>query len=269
MHLASLVEMVESGFDERVLLGTHADPVTGTRFGQLVRTGASTLPGYTALVYAGENHPLLPVALFSAAWAGIPFVPVNYRLEDHQLIGLVQRQPGALVLADEPTGNLDPANGAKVLALLAERIRQAGAIGILVTPLMASISEDSLRAVPSALREASTGLGARRSTTVIKVVLPAAISGIVAALLISVSRAIGETMVVTMGAGAAAKLSLNPFEAMTTMTVKIVSQLTGDTDFAAPETLVAFALGMTLFVLTLGLNIVALQIVRKYKEQYE
>jgi acyl-CoA synthetase (AMP-forming)/AMP-acid ligase II len=103
MHLASLVEMVESGFDERVLLGTHADPVTGTRFGQLVRAGASTLPGYSSLVYAGENHPLLPVALFSAAWAGIPFVPVNYRLEDHHLVSLIERQPGALVLADEGT----------------------------------------------------------------------------------------------------------------------------------------------------------------------
>ena len=103
MHLASLVEMVESGFDERVLVGTHAEPVTGTRFGEMVRSGAATLSGYTALVYAGENHPLLPVALFSAAWAGIPFVPVNYRLEDHQLRSLVERQPGALVLADDAT----------------------------------------------------------------------------------------------------------------------------------------------------------------------
>ena len=103
MHLASLVEMVESGFDERVLLGTHDAPVTGTEFGRMVRAGAASLEGCSALVYAGENHPLLPVALFSAAWAGIPFVPVNYRLEDHQLIGLVQRQPGALVLADQPT----------------------------------------------------------------------------------------------------------------------------------------------------------------------
>ena len=103
MHLASLVEMVESGFDERVLLGSVTAPVTGTDFGRMVRSGASTLPGYTSLVYAGENHPLLPVALFSAAWAGIPFVPVNYRLEDAHLISLINRQPGALVLADEHT----------------------------------------------------------------------------------------------------------------------------------------------------------------------
>ena len=101
MHLSSLVEMVESGFDDRVLLGTAADPVTGSRLGQMVRAGASTLHHATAVVYVGENHPLLPIALFSAAWAGVPFVPVNYRLEDHQLNALVARQPGALVLADE------------------------------------------------------------------------------------------------------------------------------------------------------------------------
>ncbi|MDO8361537.1 MAG: AMP-binding protein [Actinomycetota bacterium] len=104
MHLASLVEMVESGFDERALLGTHEHPVTGAQLGQLVRAGASTIQGkYTSLVYAGENHPLLPVALLSAAWAGIPFVPVNYRLEDHHLMSLIDRQPGALVLADQHT----------------------------------------------------------------------------------------------------------------------------------------------------------------------
>ena len=104
MHLASLVEMVESGFDDRVLLGPANHPITGARLGQLVRASASQLAGTcTALVYAGENHPMLPVALLSAAWAGIPFVPVNYRLEDHHLIDLVQRQPGALVLADEAT----------------------------------------------------------------------------------------------------------------------------------------------------------------------
>ena len=92
---------------------------------------------------------------------------------------------------------------------------------------------------------------------------------IVGAILLAASRAIGETMIVVMGAGAAAQMGLNPFEAMTTITVKIVSQLTGDTDFAAPETLVAFALGLTLFTITLGLNIVALYVVRKYREQYE
>ncbi len=142
-------------------------------------------------------------------------------------------------------------------------------IGILNIPFISSLSDDIINAVPQSLRDGSLGLGATRSETIRQVVLPAALPGIVGAVLMAASRAIGETMIVSMGAGAAAKLDLNPFEAMTTMTVKIVGQLTGDTDFAAPETLVAFALGMTLFVITLGLNIVALWIVRRYREQYE
>jgi phosphate transport system permease protein len=142
-------------------------------------------------------------------------------------------------------------------------------IGILNVPFISSLSDDIINAVPQSLRDGSLGLGATKSETVRQVILPAALPGIVGAILMAASRAIGETMIVVMGAGAAAKLSLNPFEAMTTMTVKIVGQLTGDTDFAAPETLVAFALGMTLFIITLGLNIFALWIVRKYREQYE
>lgn len=142
-------------------------------------------------------------------------------------------------------------------------------IGILNIPFISSLSDDIINAVPQSLRDGSYGLGATKSETVRQVILPAALPGIVGAILMAASRAIGETMVVVMGAGAAAQLSLNPFDAMTTMTVKIVGQLTGDTDFASPETLVAFALGMTLFIITLGLNVFALFIVRKYREQYE
>ena len=142
-------------------------------------------------------------------------------------------------------------------------------IGILNIPFISSLADDIINAVPQSLRDGSYGLGATKSETIRQVVLPAALPGIVGAILMAASRAIGETMIVSMGAGAAAQLSLNPFEAMTTMTVKIVGQLTGDTDFAAPETLVAFALGMTLFVITLGLNVLALIVVRKYREQYE
>jgi phosphate transport system permease protein len=142
-------------------------------------------------------------------------------------------------------------------------------IGIMNIPFISSLSDDIINAVPQSLRDGSLGIGATKSETIREVVLPAALPGIVGAILMAASRAIGETMIVVMGAGAAAKLSLNPFEAMTTMTVKIVGQLTGDTDFASPETLVAFALGMTLFIITLGLNILALVIVRKYREQYE
>jgi phosphate transport system permease protein len=142
-------------------------------------------------------------------------------------------------------------------------------MGIMVIPFVSSLSDDIINAVPQALRDGSLGLGATNSETIRQVVLPAALPGVVGAILLAASRAIGETMIVVMGAGAAAKLSLNPFEAMTTVTVKIVSQLTGDTEFASPETLVAFALGLTLFLFTLSLNVLALYIVRKYREQYE
>lgn len=142
-------------------------------------------------------------------------------------------------------------------------------MGIMVIPFVSSLSDDIINAVPQSMRDGSLGLGATPSETIRKVVLPAALPGVVGAILLAASRAIGETMIVVMGAGAAARLSMNPFEAMTTVTVKIVSQLTGDTEFGSPETLVAFALGLTLFVITLGLNVIALVIVRKYREQYE
>ncbi len=142
-------------------------------------------------------------------------------------------------------------------------------MGIMLIPFVSSLSDDIINAVPQAMRDGSLGLGATQSETVRQVILPAALPGIVGAILLAASRAIGETMIVVLGAGAIAKFSLNPLEAMTTITTRIVSQLTGDTDFASPETLVAFALGLTLFVLTLGLNVLALYIVRKYREQYE
>ncbi|WP_050930286.1 phosphate ABC transporter permease subunit PstC [Aestuariivita boseongensis] len=142
-------------------------------------------------------------------------------------------------------------------------------MGIMLIPFVSSLSDDIINAVPQAMRDGSYGLGATQSETIRQVVIPAALPGIVGAILLAASRAIGETMIVVLGAGAAARLSLNPFEAMTTVTAKIVSQLTGDSDFASPEALVAFALGTTLFVITLGLNVLALYIVRKYREQYE
>ena len=152
----------------------------------------------------------------------------------------------------------------------ASSVMTAGLVmGIMLIPFVSSLSDDIINAVPQSMRDGSLGLGATPSETIRQVVIPAALPGIVGAMLLAASRAIGETMIVVLGAGAAARLSLNPFEAMTTVTVKIVSQLTGDTDFASPETLVAFALGLTLFVITLALNVFALYIVRKYREQYE
>jgi phosphate transport system permease protein len=142
-------------------------------------------------------------------------------------------------------------------------------MGIMIVPFISSLSDDVITQVPRSMREGSLGLGATRSETIMRVVLPAALPGIVGAVLLAVSKAIGETMIVVMVAGNSPVLQPNPFEAVSTITVTIVNQLTGDTDFASPQSLVGFALGITLFVMTLGLNIVALQIVRKYREQYE
>ena len=152
----------------------------------------------------------------------------------------------------------------------ARSVATAGIVmGIMLIPFVSSLSDDIINAVPQSMRDGSYGLGATKSETIKQVVLPAALPGIVGAILLATSRAIGETMIVVMGAGAIARFAGNPLEALTTITTRIVSQLTGDGDFASPETLVAFALGLTLFVLTLGLNVLALYIVRKYREQYE
>ncbi len=152
----------------------------------------------------------------------------------------------------------------------AQSVLTAGLVmGIMLIPFVSSLSDDIITAVPGSMRDGSLGLGATRSETIKRVILPAALPGIVGALLLTASRAVGETMIVVLAAGVAANLTLNPFQAMTTITVKIVNQLTGDLEFTSPQTLVAFALGMTLFVLTLGMNVFALYIVRKYREQYE
>ena len=142
-------------------------------------------------------------------------------------------------------------------------------MGIMIIPFVSSLSDDIITQVPRALRDGSLGLGATKSETIRQVVIPAALPGIIGAFLLAASRAIGETMIVVLAAGNSPLLHVNPLEAVSTVTVTIVNQLTGDTDFASPQALVAFALGLTLFVITLGLNIVALYIVRTYREQYE
>lgn len=142
-------------------------------------------------------------------------------------------------------------------------------MGIMIIPFISSLSDDIIRQVPRAMRDGSLGLGATKSETIRMVIVPAALPGIVGAILLAVSRAIGETMIVVLAAGNAPVLRFNPAEPVSTFTVTIVTALTGDSDFASPQSLVAFALGLTLFVITLVLNIGALAIVRKYREQYE
>ena len=142
-------------------------------------------------------------------------------------------------------------------------------MGIMIIPFISSLSDDILNQVPKTLRDGAYGLGATQSETIKDVLLPAALPGIVGAFLLAVSRAIGETMIVVLAAGNSPVLRGTPLEPISTITVSIVNQLTGDTDFAGPQSLVGFALGLTLFVMTLALNIVALYIVRRFREQYE
>jgi len=142
-------------------------------------------------------------------------------------------------------------------------------MGIMIIPLVSSLADDAINAVPTAMRDGALGLGSTRSETMTKVILPAALPGIVGGILLAVSRAIGETMIVVMAAGLAANLTANPFEAVTTVTVQIVTLLVGDQEFDSAKTLAAFALGLMLFIVTLFLNVIGLGVVRKYREQYD
>ena len=165
---------------------------------------------------------------------------------------------------------LSEMGGAVGLSIASESALVAGLVmGIMIIPFVSSLSDDIITAVPNSLREGSYGLGATKSETVKQVILPAALPGIVGGVLLAVSRAIGETMIVVMAAGLSANLTANPFEAVTTVTVQIVTLLVGDQEFDSPKTLAAFALGLVLFFVTLALNIVALHVVRKYREQYD
>jgi phosphate transport system permease protein len=142
-------------------------------------------------------------------------------------------------------------------------------MGIMIIPFVSSLSEDVIHAVPQSMRDGSLALGATRFETIRHVVIPAALPGIVGSILLAVSRAVGETMIVVMAAGLSANLSFNPLATVTTVTVQIVTLLVGDQEFDSPKTLAAFALGLLLFVFTLALNFIALRVVRRYREQYE
>ena len=142
-------------------------------------------------------------------------------------------------------------------------------MGIMIIPFVSSISDDVINAVPQDLRDGAYSLGATKSETIKQVVIPAALPGIVGGILLAISRAIGETMIVVMAAGLAANMTVNPLKTVTTVTVQIVTLLVGDQEFDSPKTLAAFALGLLLFIVTLLLNVIALHVVRKYREQYE
>ncbi|TVZ42071.1 phosphate transport system permease protein [Alteromonadaceae bacterium 2753L.S.0a.02] len=156
------------------------------------------------------------------------------------------------------------------MAVTSESALAAGLVmGVMIIPFISSLSDDVINAVPQSLRDGALGLGATRSEVIKQVVIPAALPGIVGGVLLAVSRAIGETMIVVMAAGLSAKLTANPLDSVTTVTVQIVTLLVGDQEFDSPKTLAAFALGLMLFIVTLALNYIALHVVRKYREQYE
>ena len=148
-------------------------------------------------------------------------------------------------------------------------IAAGGVMGIMIIPFISSLSDDAINAVPRSMRDGSYAMGATKGETITRVLLPAALPGIMGGILLAASRAIGETMIVVMAAGIIANMTANPFEPVTTVTVQIVTLLIGDSEFDNPKTLAAFALGLVLFVVTLALNVLALHIVRKYREQYD
>jgi phosphate transport system permease protein len=247
-------------------------------------------PGFSTSGTAEGSYGLIPLLWGTLMVSGIALlvaVPVGlmiaiYLAEYASSSFRAWAKPAIEVLAGIPT----IVYGVFALMVIGPFAKQAGAyigldinatsaltagfvMGIMIIPFVSSLSDDIITQVPRSLRDGSLGLGATKSETIRQVVLPAALPGIIGAFLLAASRAIGETMIVVLAAGNSPLLHINPLEAVSTVTITIVNQLTGDTDFASPQALVAFALGLTLFVITLGLNIVALYIVRKYREQYD
>ncbi len=257
------------------LFGLNWSPQTAIRADQVGSSGAfGAVPLFvgTFLISAIAMLIAVPVGLFSAIYlseyahhrvravakpmleilAGIP--TVVYGFFAALTVAPFIRQSGSLL-------GLDVASESALAAGLV--------MGIMIIPFVSSLSDDVINAVPQSMRDGSLGLGATRSETIRLVVLPAALHGIVGSILLAVSRAVGETMIVVMAAGLAANLTVNPLESVTTITVQIVTLLVGDQEFDSPKTLAAFALGLVLFVVTLLLNVIALKVVRRYREQYE
>ncbi|MCG8419415.1 MAG: phosphate ABC transporter permease subunit PstC [Proteobacteria bacterium] len=255
--------------------GTEWSPQTAIRDDQVGSSGAfGSIPVFagTAMISAIAMTVAVPVGLFAAVFMS-EYASTRTRSALKPVLEILAGIPtvvygffAALTVAPA-IRDMGQSLG---LDVASESALAAGMVmGIMIIPFVSSLSDDVLNAVPNGLREASYGVGATRSETILKVLLPAALPGIVGGILLAISRAIGETMIVVMAAGLAANLTANPFEAVTTVTVQIVTLLVGDQEFDSAKTLSAFALGLGLFILTLCFNIVALRMVRKYREQYE
>ncbi|HEY0412604.1 MAG TPA: phosphate ABC transporter permease subunit PstC [Allosphingosinicella sp.] len=258
------------------LFGLQWSPQTAIRADQIGSSGAfGSIPLFWGTIFIGAIIAMavaIPLGLMSAIYltqyahprarkwlkpalevlAGIPTVVYGY-FAALTVAPAVRRLGASLGI---------PSSSESALA--------AGLVmGIMIIPFVSSMADDSLAAVPGAMRDGSLAVGATPSETIRKVLVPAALPGIVGGILLAVSRAIGETMIVVMAAGLAANLTLNPFDSVTTVTAQIVQLLTGDQEFDSAKTLAAFALGLVLFVITFMLNVVALRVVRKYREAYE
>jgi phosphate transport system permease protein len=257
------------------LFGLSWSPQTAIREDQVGSSGAfGAVPLFTGTLLISGLAMLVavPVGLMSAIYLS-EYASRRFRAYAKPLLEILAGIPtvvygyfAALTVAPLLRGFGESVG----LDVASESALGAGLVmGIMIIPFVSSLSDDVITAVPQALRDGSYGLGATKSETIRNVVFPAALPGIVGAVLLAVSRAIGETMIVVMAAGLSANLTANPLEAVTTVTVQIVFQLTGDQEFDSPRTLVAFALGLVLFLVTLALNVVALRVVRRYREQYE
>jgi phosphate transport system permease protein len=260
---------------QEFLFGLHWSPQTALRADQVGSSGSfGAVPVFagTLLITVIAMSVAVPIGLMSAIYMTF-YSSSGLRSVLKPLLEILAGVPtvvygffAALVVAPFVRDT-----GASLgLSVASESALAAGLVmGIMIVPFISSLSDDAITAVPRELRDGSYALGATRSETVRSVILPAALPGIVAAFLLAVSRAIGETMIVVMAAGLAARLTLNPLEAVTTVTVQIVTLLTGDQEFDSAKTLSAFALGLVLFVVTLALNVLALRTVQRYREQYD
>ncbi len=257
------------------LLGLEWSPQTAIRSDQVGSSGAfGAVPLFagTMLVSAIAMTVAVPVGLMTAIYLS-EYASAAVRSRSKPLLEILAGIPtvvygffAALTVAPLVRGWGESLG----LSVSSESALAAGFVmGIMIIPFVSSLSDDAINAVPQSLRDGAYALGATQSETIKKVIIPAALPGIVGGILLAVSRAIGETMIVVMAAGLAANLTANPLESVTTVTVQIVTLLVGDQEFDSPKTLAAFALGLVLFAVTLTLNVIALYIVRKYREQYE
>jgi phosphate transport system permease protein len=257
------------------LFGLNWEPQIAIREDQVAGAGAfGAVPIFwgTIMVSAVAMFVALPIGIFSAIYMAEYATPA-VRTVVKPLLEILAGIPTivygffAVLVVSPLLRGLGASIGIPVSPTAA--IVPGAVMGIMLIPFISSLSDDALTAVPQAMRDGAAALGATKSETIRQVLLPAALPGIMGGVLLAVSRAVGETMIVVMAAGLTATLSLNPLDGVTTTTVQIVTLLIGDTEFDSPKTLAAFGLGLVLFLSTMLLNIVALRTVKRYREQYE